>query len=461
MKSNTQILAPRLDYRPVEERIRDFEEACLGFSPETARMEASRCVQCPAPQPCLLACPLHNDIPAAMREISEGNFVEAAAIYRQTSNFPELCGRLCPDELLCEGPCPVGKIDPSIRLGRLEAFVADHQREVEGLPIPEGPPPTGWRVAVVGTGPAGLTVAEELAKLGHAITVFEMHRQPGGMLATIPRFRLPMHIAEAKVAQLERLGVQFVFETRVGQDVTVQDLLQQGYHAVCLGTGAGFEPAVNLPGIDLEGVYLATDFLVRTHLNGAHIPTEEQAPIQMGKRVAIFGAGHAAVDCARTAVRLGAQKVTCFYRGEMDVLCRLEDRLAAQREGVRFVALTEPLSLIGGERGHVVQVQCQRVRLARRGDQSHPIPVEGSRYTVDADVVVFAPERGPDPMIVEDTPGLEIEAGGWVVSDEETGQTTRRGVFAAGDNTGESHMAVVAILEGRKVAASIHRYLSS
>ena len=462
MKSDAQILAPRLDYRPVEERIKDFDEACLGFSPETARLEASRCVQCPAPQPCFLACPLHNDIPAAMRETSEGNFLKAAAIYRQTNNFPELCGRLCPGELLCEGPCPVGKIDLDIHVGRLEAFVADHQREAEGLPIPEVPPPTGWRVAVVGSGPAGLTVAEELAKLGHAITVFEMQRRPGGMLATIPRFRFPVHIVEAKVAQLERLGIQFVLETRVGRDVTVQDLLQQGYHVVCLGTGAGFEPAANLPGMHLEGVYLATEFLIRTNLDKAYIPSEEQSPIQMGERVAVFGAGHAAVDCARTAVRMGAQKVTCFYRGwEMDMLCRLEDRLAAQEEHVRFVALTEPVGLIGDERGHVVQVQCQRVRPARRDGRRHLIPVEGSGYTVDADLVVLAPERGPDPMIVEATPGLEIESGGWIVSDEGTGQTTCRGVFAAGDNTGESHLAVVAILEGRKVAASIHRYLSS
>jgi glutamate synthase (NADPH/NADH) small chain len=461
MKSNLQILAPRLDYRPVEERIKDFDEACLGFSPETARLEASRCVQCPPPQPCLLACPLHNDIPAAMREILEGHFLKAAAIYRQTSDFPELCGRLCPDELLCESSCPAGRFDHSIRLGRLEAFVADRQREAKGLPIPEISPPTGWRVAVVGSGPAGLTIAEELAKLGHAVTVFEMHQRPGGMLITIPRFRLPVHIVEAKVAQLERLGVQFVFETRVGQDVTVQDLLQQGYHAVCLGTGAGFEPVVNLSGIDLESVYLATDFLARTNLDGSYIPTEEQAPIQVGERVAIFVAGHAAVDCARTAVRMGAQKVTCFYRGEMDMLCRLEDRLAAQEESVRFVALTEPLGLIGDERGHVVQVRCQHVRPTRRDGRRQLIPIEGSRYTVDADLVVLAPERGPDPLIVEATPGLEIEPGGWIVSDEETGQTTRRGVFAAGDNTGESHMAVFAIAEGRKVAASIHRYLSS
>jgi glutamate synthase (NADPH/NADH) small chain len=460
-RERLRISVPRLDYRPVEERVQDFDEACLSFSLETARIEASRCVQCPSPQPCMLACPLHNDIAAAMREISEGNFLKAASIYRQTSNFPELCGRLCPDELLCESSCPVGKFGPGIRLGRLEAFVSDYQHEAEGFPIPEVPQPTGWRVAVVGSGPAGLTVAEGLVKLGHEVTVFEMRRRPGGMLVyAITRFRLPVDIVEAKVNQLERLGVQFVFETRVGRDTTVQDLLQQGYHAVFLGTGAGFEAAVNLPGVDLEGVYLATELLMRTNLDKSYIPSEEQEPIQMGERVAIFGAGHAAVDCARTAVRMGAQKVTCFYRGwEMDMLCRFEDRLAAQEEGVRFVALTEPIGLIGDERGHVVQVQCQHVRLSSRGGRIHLIPVEGSRYTVDADLVVLAPERGPDPLIVEATPGLEIEPEGWIVSDEETGQTTRRGVFAAGDNISGSHLAVFAIAEGRKVAANIHRYL--
>jgi glutamate synthase (NADPH/NADH) small chain len=452
---------PRLDYRPVEERIQDFDEACLGFSLETARMEASRCIQCPSPQGCVLACPLHNNIPAAMWEISEGDFLKAAAIYRQTSNFPEVCGRLCPDESLCEGSCPVGKFYPGIRLGRLEAFVADYQREAEGFPIPKVPPPTGRRVAVVGSGPAGLTVAEELAKLGHEITVFEMRRRPGGMLVyTIPRFRLPVHIVEAKAAQLERLGVQFAFGTRVGRDVTVGDLSRQGYHAVFLGTGAGFEAAVDLPGANLEGVYLATEFLMRTNLDKAYIPPEEQVPIQMGERVAIFGGGHAAVDCARTAVRMGAQEVTCFHRS-IDVLCRLEDRLAAQEEHVRFVALTEPVIMIGDERGHVVQVQCQHLRLGGQDWRSDLIPVVGSKYTADVDLVVLAPELGPDPLIVKATPGLKLEPGGWIVSNEETGQTTRHGVFAAGDNTGTSQLAVVAIAEGRKVAASIHQYLST
>jgi glutamate synthase (NADPH/NADH) small chain len=455
--------APRLAYRSVEERIRDFDEACQGFSPETARVEAARCIQCPTPQGCTLACPLHNDIPAAMWAISQGNFLEAAAIYRRTNNFPELCGRLCPDEYLCAGSCVVGVHHPIVRLGRLEAFVADYQRQAEGLPIPAVAPPTGRRVAVVGSGPAGLTVAEELAKLGHAITVFELRPRPGGMLVyTIPRFRLPVPIVEAKVAQLERLGVQFVLNRRVGRDVTIDDLFQQEHHAVFLGTGAGFEAVVNVPGMNLEGVYRATDFLLRTNLDKVYILAEEQAPIPIGQRVAIFGGGHSAVDCARTAIRLGAQEVTCFYRGaEMDALSRLEDKLAAEEEHVRFVGLTEPAILIGNDKGHVVQVQCQHLRLAGRDPRINVIPVEGFTFTVDTDLVVFAPERGPDPLIAEATPGLWLAPGGWIISDKETGQTTRRGVFAAGDNTGQAQLAVTAIAAGRKVAADIHQYLSS
>ena len=455
------IPASRLDYRPVQERIQDFDEACLGFSLETAMAEASRCIHCPSPEGCVLACPLHNQIPAAMWEISEGRLLEAAAIYRQTSNFPELCGRLCPDESLCAGSCCVGKHYANIRLGRLEAFVADYQREAHGLPIPPVPPPTGRQVAVVGSGPAGLTVAEELSKRGHAVTVLEMRPKPGGMLAyTIPRFRLPVHIVEAKVTQLERLGVQFVVGTRVGRDVTVDDLFRQGYHAVFLGTGAGFEAAAHLPGADLQGIYLATEFMLHTNLGKAYMPPDDQSPIPTGKHVVIFGGGHAAVDCARTAVRLGAQKVTCYHPGrEMDALCRLEDKSAAQDEHVHFVTLTEPVSLIGDERGHVVRVQCRRVRGNGPIREGQPAPHDGSLFAVDADMVVLASERGPDPQIVEATPGLEMEPGGWMISDSETGETTRRGVFAAGDNTGQSQLAVIAIAKGRKVATSIHEYL--
>jgi glutamate synthase (NADPH/NADH) small chain len=461
-RERLRLPAPRLDYRPVEERIQDFDEACRGFSPEQARVEASRCIQCATPQGCLLACPLRNNIPAAMVEISKGNFLEAAAIYRETSNFPELCGRLCPDESLCAGSCPVGRFYPDIRLGRLEAFVADQQRQAEGFLIPDMASSTGKSVAVVGSGPAGMTVAEELAKRGHPVTVFDKRRKPGGTLIyTLPRFRLPTSVVEDKVAQLEQMGIAFAMETLIGQDVTVDDLFKQEYDAVFLGTGAGREAVMDVEGTDLAGVYTATEFLSRTNLEGSYLSAEEQEPIEVGERVTIFGSGHAAVDCARTAIRLGAEDVTCYHRGdESDMICRLEDKLAAQEEGVRFVNLTAPTVLVGDREGRVVKALCQRMRLGRREHRSQPVPVEGSTYTVDTSLVVLAPELGPDPSIAEATRGLQVDADGWIVYDEETGQTTRDGVFAAGDNVGKLHLAVIAIADGRKVAANIHRYLT-
>lgn len=461
-KERLRIPAPRLDYRPVDERIQDFDEACLGFTFEKAQEEASRCVECPEPQGCVLACPLHNDIPSAMWEISQGNFLEAAAILRETSNFPELCGRLCPDEYLCAGSCGVGKFHPDIRLGRLEAFVADYQREVlGGIPIPPIQPQTSKRVAVVGSGPAGLTVAEELTIFGHKVTVFEMHGQPGGTLNyDIPRFRLPLHIIEDKVTQLRKMGVDFTFETYVGKDTSVDDLFEQGYHAVFLGTGAGLEARMELPGIDLDGIYCATEFLNFTNLSATNIFPHEKLLHSTGKQVVIFGGGYAAVDCARSAVRMGAYEVTVYNRCcELNILCRVEDKIAAQEEGVDFVPLVEATRLIGDERGRIVQAECQRLRPSEISRLAQPIPIPGATFTVDTDLVVLAPERGPDPLIAGTTPGLQTDSDGWVIAEEETGQTIRRGVFAAGDNTGQSQLAVVAIADARKTAAAIHEYL--
>ncbi len=472
-RARLHLPAAWLDYRPVAERTRDFEEACRGFTPEQAREEASRCIQCPAPRGCVLACPLNNDVPRAMWEISQGNFSEAAAIYRQTSNFPELCGRLCPDETLCAASCGVSRHSEAIRMGRLEAFVADYQRRAEGgLPLPTIPPASGKRVAIVGSGPAGLTAAEELAVRGHEVILFEAQRQPGGALIyTIPRFRLPLEIMKAKLAQLKRLGVKFVLSTRVGQDVTVDELFRDGTHALLLSTGAGREPASDLPGMDLEGVYLATEFLAQSNLDRSYLRLhlEPLIRIKRNEKVAIFGQGYAAVDCARTAIRLGAGEVTCYHRGtEAHLLCRLEDYWAAQEEGVNFVPLVEPATLIGDESGRVVKVLCQHLRLGSRDQHRRPIPVKGARHTIDADgstelakiLVVLAPEPGPDPDLTAQVRGLEADAGGWIVTDGETGQTTREGVFAAGDVTGQSYLAVMAIAEGRRVAASIHEYLA-
>ncbi len=464
-RSRLYLPASRLDYRPVEERIRDFEEACRGFTEETARAEASRCIQCPAPRGCVLACPLHNDIPQAMWEISQGNFLRAAAIYRQTSNFPELCGRLCPDEALCAGSCGISRHSAAVRMGRLEAFVADYQRRAEGgLPLPALPPASGKRVAIVGSGPAGLTAAEELALRGHEVTLFEAQRQPGGTLIyTIPRFRLPLEIMKAKLSQLKRMGVKFVLATRIGQDVAVDHLFREGYHALLLSAGAGRDRLSDLPGSDLAGVYLASDFLGRSNLDRSYLRLhlEPLLSIRSDEKVVIFGEGHAAVDCARTAIRLGARDVTCFHRGtEATALWRMEDYWAAQEEGVRFVPLTEPVALIGGESGQVVGVRCRHLRVGGREHHSRPIAIEGAEDTIDAGLVVLAPELGPDPSWTGAVPGLEVDAEGWIMTDQETGQTSRNGIFAAGDITGRSNLAVMAIAEGRRVAASMHRFLS-
>ncbi len=456
--------APRLDYRPVAERIRDFEEACQGFSEETARAEASRCIQCPAPRGCVLACPLHNDIPQAMWEISQGNLAAAAAIFRRTSNFPELCGRLCPDEALCAASCGVSRHSRPIRIGRLEAFVADYQRRTEGLPLPPVPPPNGKRVAIVGSGPTGLTVAEELVGLGYQVTLFEAQRRPGGALVyTIPRFRLPLEVITAKLAQLKRLGVRFVLATRVGQDVRVDDLFRDGYHALLLSVGAGREPVPDLPGMDLKGVYLATEFLAQSNLDRSYLRLhlEPLLRIKPDEKVAVFGQGYAAVDCARTAIRLGAGEVTCFHRGtEAHMLWRMEDYWAAQEEGVHFVPLVEPVALLGDEGGRVVGARCRHLRVAGRDPHGQPVAVEGSDHTIDADLVVWAPEPAADPALAAQIGGVELDAEGWIVTDGETGQTTREGVFAAGDVTGRSYLAVMAIAAGRRVAAGIHEYLS-
>lgn len=462
-RKRLRLPAPRLDYRPADERVKDFEEACLGFNAETAILEATRCIQCPTPQGCVLACPLHNDIPSAMWAIHEGQFLEAARIYRQTSNFPELCGRLCPDEVLCAGSCGIGKSFPAMRMGRLEAFVADLHREREGLPVPKSIASTGRKVAVVGAGPAGLTVAEELAGLGHSVTMIEKHHSPGGMLVySIPQFRVPVSLIDEKVKQLQRMGVSFVLGTILGEDVSLDDLIGNGYQAVFLGTGAGHERIPDIPGSDLQNVYSATEFLRRTNRDPAFIPREERRPVEIGERVTVFGGGHAAVDCARVAIRLGAKEVTCYTpTPEMDLDCRQEDIFAAREERVNFVELTQPVEIMGNEVGQATHVLCQELRLRGRGRQRQVIAGDAALFPVDTDLVILAPEvRRIDEAILKAIPGLEVDPEGWIITDLETGETSRKGVFAAGDNTGETQLASMAIARGRKVAGAMHAYLT-
>lgn len=452
---------------PVERR-KNWDEVYLGYDPETARIEAMRCLHCPT-APCQEACPVHNDIPAALLLLEKGDILGAAEKFRETSNLPDLCGRLCPQEKLCEGECvvgfairPDGRKEPPVSIGKLEAFVADYQRRTTGLPLPPLPPPTGKRVAVVGAGPAGLAVAEELAKRGHAVTVFDAWPEPGGVLRYgIPNFKLNKEILEAKIDFLRRLGILFVGNTFLGRDMTIDDLFDRGFHAVFLGTGASVGSRLGIEGEELDEIYRATDFLVRGNLKPEELPESMREPIRVGKNVVVIGGGDTSMDCVRTAVRLGAEKVTCVYRRtEEEMRGREEERRHAREEGVEFLFLTIPLRFLG-ENGKVKAIECQRMELGEPDETGRrtPIPVPNSNFILPADTVVVAIGYSADEAVPKAAPGVETNRWNLIKVDPETKRTTRPGVFAGGDNVNGADLVVTALADGRRAALAIHEYL--
>jgi glutamate synthase (NADPH/NADH) small chain len=472
-KARRRIPRQPVPKRPPEERIKDFEPTYIGYNEESARLEAERCVQCPYPQPCMSACPLHNDIPRAMWLIAQGDFIGAANVYRETSNFPEICGRVCPQEVLCQGHCANGKSTDPVYLGKLESFVADYQRRVlGGFPMPELAPPSGHAVAVVGSGPAGLACAEELVKRGHAVTVYEAMPRPGGLLFYgIPRFKLPRDIVLEKIKFLEELGVRFVCNTRVGRDITIPQLLER-YEAVFLGTGTGVGAKMDVPGEDLQGIYQASDFLMRVNLPPEYLPENMRGPLQVGPRVAVIGGGDTAMDCVRCALRLVFNRdwgngiepsVTCYYRRtEAEMPGKVEDRTFAREEGARFEWLTAPVRFLGDEQGRVRAMECIRMQLGEpdASGRRRPVPIKGSEFIVEVDTVILALGYWPDPILGETTPGLKTQKWGLIVADRETGETSVPGVYAGGDNVTGPDLVVTAQAAGRRAAAAIHDYLS-
>jgi glutamate synthase (NADPH/NADH) small chain len=455
-----------------EERVKNWDEAFLGYTLEAAMIEAERCIHCPA-APCQEACPTGNDIPRALSFLEKGDVFGAAAVFRETSNLPEMCGRLCPQESLCEGACvvgfairpaPYGK-QPPVSIGKLEAFVADYQRMHGGVPLPEIPPDTGKKVAVIGSGPAGLAVAEELRKKGHAVTVFESWPVPGGVLLYgIPNFKMRKEILQDKLDYLKRMGIEFVCNTVVGRDITVDGLMrEQGYHAVFLGTGAPVGGRMKIPGEDLKNVYQATEFLVRGNLEPEQLPEHMRGrPDCEGKRVLVVGGGDTSMDCVRTAVRLGAAEVTCMYRRtEAEQKGREEERRHAREEGVQFMYLTVPIRFEGDEEGRVRTAVCQRMQLGAPDESGRrrPEPVPGSEFTLPVDIVVLAIGYEPDELIEKTTPGLRTTPWKTVRVDEDY-ETTRPGVFAGGDNVNGADLVVTAMADGRRAAQAIHNYLS-
>ena len=454
-----------LDLRSPEVRICDFEDVIIDFAPERAMVEASRCIHCPDPAPCMVACPTDNDIPSAMWLIEQGRFAEAADIYHHTSSLPEICGRVCPHEALCQGSCVLNKQDAPVLCGELETFTVDYKRRHEGNKLPVGPA-KGKQVAVIGAGPAGLGCADILVQKGYEVTIFEFKPAPGGLLVYgIPNFKLPKDVWEEKWAEFENAGVKFVPNTYIGKDKTIDDLFNEGFEAVFIGVGSEIDAKMeDTPGTDLSGVFEATDFLIRSNVDPKLLPDEMKAPVELGKRVVVIGGGDTASDCLRSALRLGAEDVTCLYRRtENEMPGGKKDRKLAREEGAKYRFLTQPVKFIAGENGKLAAVECIEMKLGEPGPKGRrkPIPIEGSNFSVACDTAILALGYWPDPIIGKTTPDLETHNWGLIKADTTTGATSREGVFSGGDCATGPDLVVTAMVGGRQAALAIDEYLKN
>ena len=461
-KARARIPFLDVDLRDPRERICDFEDVVISLEAERAMLEASRCVHCPDPAACVTACPAHNDIPSAMWLIEQGRFVEAAQLYRQTSSLPEICGRVCPHEQLCQGSCVCNKNHAPVLTGALEAFVTDYARRVEGVAITVEEN-HGKQVAIVGAGPAGLACAEQLVQKGYQVTIIDARPAPGGLLLYgIPNFKLPKEVVSARWSDLENAGVRFVASTCIGKDKTIDDLFVEGFQAVFVGVGTGIDAPMEAPGEDLPGVYKATEFLIRANVDLELLPADMRTRPEIGRKVAVIGGGDTASDCLRTALRMGAEQVICLYRRtEKEMPGGRKDRQLAREEGAQYQFLTQPVKFIPGQAGRLAQIECIRMELGEPDAKGRrrPVPIEGTNFIVEADTAILALGYWPDPVIGETTPGLETRNWGLIVADRATSATTRPGVFAGGDAVTGPDLVVTAMVAGRKAAAAIHAYL--
>jgi len=445
-------------------RVHNFNEVPIGYSEETAMKEASRCLQCKKPG-CRTGCPVGVDIPAFISLIAEGKFIEAAWKLKEDSALPAVCGRVCPQEEQCEKFCIVGKKGEPVAVGRLERFAADYERNSGEVKIPELAPKTGKKVAVVGAGPSGLTVAGDLIKMGYDVAIYEALHKPGGVLVYgIPEFRLPKSIVEAEVNYLQKLGVKIVTNAVIGRLKTIDDLFGEGYDAVFLGVGAGAPVFMGIPGENLSGIYSANEYLTRSNLMKAYLFPEYDTPIVRGKNVAVIGGGNVAMDSVRTALRLGAENAYIIYRrSEVELPARKEEVHHAKEEGVQFKLLTNPIEYIGDENGWVKGIKCVEMELGEpdASGRRRPIEKKDSEFVIDVDTVVVSVGTNANPIIPTTTPGLETNKWGYILTKDESGLTSREAVYAGGDIVTGSATVILAMGAGKKAAAAIHEYLSN
>lgn len=446
-------------------RGKNFKEVALGYSAEQAKEEAGRCIQCPK-KPCVNGCPVNVDIPDFIEAMRKGDMISAVRILKSKNALPGVCGRVCPQESQCESQCTIGKRNAPIAIGRIERYVADWERQNKAsMPPPTPPaPPTGKKVAIVGTGPAGLTAAADLAKLGHGVTMFEALHVAGGVLMYgIPEFRLPKEIVQGEVDYVRSLGVELVLDAVIGKIDTVDELLANGYDAVFLGTGAGLPMFLGVPGEDLCGIYSANEFLTRTNLMKAYLFPQYDTPLGMGKKVAVIGGGNVAMDSARCALRLGAKEVYIVYRrSKAELPARHEEVENAMEEGIIFKFLTNPTRFLGGGRGWVTAMECQEMELGEpdASGRRRPVPKKGSEFVMKVDTVVVSLGTSPNPLIATTTDGLKTTSHGTVVADEKTGKTVKDRVWAGGDIVTGAATVISAMGAGKRAAADIHKFLT-
>ena len=451
-----------MNKRPVKERIKDFEEVALGFSKEEAIAEAKRCLQCKKPL-CINGCPVQINIPKFIKEIAESKFSDAIKTLKETNSLPGICGRVCPQESQCEMFCILGKKGKPIDIGTLERFASDWEIQSQKSKVKSQKLETQKpiKMAVVGSGPAGLTCAGELAKMGYEVTIFESLHKPGGVLRYgIPEFRMPRDVLDREIQYVKDLGVQIRCDVLIGRTYTVDELFEQGYKAIFIGSGAGYPQFLNIEGENANGVYSANEFLTRANLMKAH-DKNYHTPIKIGKRVGVIGGGNVAMDAARVALRLGAEEVYLIYRRtEKEMPAREEEKENAKEEGIQFKILTQPIKIKTDVQGWVKELECLQMELGEPDESGRrrPVPIEGSNFSIPLDTIVIAIGQTPNPLIPSYTPNLKTEKKGTIVIDE-NGATSIEGVFAGGDIVTGAATVIEAMGAGRKAAKAMDEYV--